>query len=306
MTAATAAPAGFSDDDLDRFEALANLLAPLLEIIQARRMTLGLLDAFVGPRISERILQGQVKRGDGDRIEAAFWYSDLRGFTALSESLPADAAAAAAERLLRELRRRRRGARRRDPAVHRRRDPDRVRDQAARGRGRRSATPRWTPRSTPSPRSPWSTTGGATPACREIEFGLGLHLGTRDARQRRRAQPARLQRRRPGGEQDRAHAVAAPRRPACRCCCRRSSPPASGARCARIGHFDLRGVAAVRRKCSRSGCDVAAPPARPQLENARFRLDRLLDELMPRRSIKDALISGICGKLADVTKKRVQ
>jgi adenylate cyclase len=61
----------------------------VLEIMQARRMTLGLLDAFVGPRISERILQGQVKRGDGDRIEAAFWYSDLRGFTGLSELLQA-------------------------------------------------------------------------------------------------------------------------------------------------------------------------------------------------------------------------
>jgi adenylate cyclase len=90
ITTATAAPEGFSDADLDRFEALANLVAPLLEVIHGRRMTLGLLDAFVGPRIGARILQGQVKRGDGERIEAAFWYSDLRGFTALSESLPAD------------------------------------------------------------------------------------------------------------------------------------------------------------------------------------------------------------------------
>src|SRR4029078_221858 len=89
FTVATRAAAGFSDADLDRFEALANLLAPLIELIEARRMSLGLLDAFIGPRISERILHGQVKRGDGDRIEAAFWYSDLRGFTALSESLPA-------------------------------------------------------------------------------------------------------------------------------------------------------------------------------------------------------------------------
>ena len=89
FTAATRAPGGFSDADLERIEALANLLAPLIELIEARRMTLGLLDAFIGPRISERILKGQVKRGDGDRIEAAFWYSDLRGFTALSESLPA-------------------------------------------------------------------------------------------------------------------------------------------------------------------------------------------------------------------------
>jgi adenylate cyclase len=89
LTVATASPPGFDDGALERIEALANLLAPLVEIIEARRMTLGLLDAFIGPRISERILHGQVKRGDGDRIEAAFWYSDLRGFTELSESLPA-------------------------------------------------------------------------------------------------------------------------------------------------------------------------------------------------------------------------
>jgi len=89
FTAATRAPGGYSESDIERVQALANLLAPPVEIIEARRMTLGLLDAFVGPRISERILHGQVKRGDGDRIEAAFWYSDLRGFTELSESLPA-------------------------------------------------------------------------------------------------------------------------------------------------------------------------------------------------------------------------
>ncbi len=88
LTAATASAEGFTDDDLDRLDALSNLLAPVLEILHGRRLTLGLLETFVGPRIGARILDGQVKRGDGDRIEAAFWYSDLRGFTALSESLP--------------------------------------------------------------------------------------------------------------------------------------------------------------------------------------------------------------------------
>jgi adenylate cyclase len=87
LALATAAPRGFSDADLERFAALAGLLGPAVEILFWRRLTLGLLDVFVGPRISARILQGQVKRGDGDRIEAAFWYSDLRGFTRLSESL---------------------------------------------------------------------------------------------------------------------------------------------------------------------------------------------------------------------------
>jgi adenylate cyclase len=84
---ATTSLRGFDDADLARFDALVNLVAPLIEILNGRRVTLGLLDAFVGPRISERILRGQVKRGDGDRIEAAFWYSDLRGFTRLSETL---------------------------------------------------------------------------------------------------------------------------------------------------------------------------------------------------------------------------
>jgi adenylate cyclase len=90
ITLATAAPAGFTEADLARFVALSNLLAPLIEIAALRRTALGLLDTFVGPRISGRILAGQVKRGDGDRIDAAFWYSDLRGFTKLSESLPTD------------------------------------------------------------------------------------------------------------------------------------------------------------------------------------------------------------------------
>jgi adenylate cyclase len=89
LTACTRAPGGFTEDDLARLAALSNLFAPLVEIIHGRRLTLGLLNAFIGPRISERILAGQVKRGDGDRIHAAFWYSDLRRFTDLSETLPA-------------------------------------------------------------------------------------------------------------------------------------------------------------------------------------------------------------------------
>ncbi len=90
LTIATREAAGFDEGDVARFEALANLMTPLIELMVGRRTTLGLLDTFVGKRISERILQGQVKRGDGELIEAAFWYSDLRGFTALSETLPTD------------------------------------------------------------------------------------------------------------------------------------------------------------------------------------------------------------------------
>ena len=90
MTVSTREPEGFSDDDVARLLALTNLLTPHMELLVMRRTVLGLLDTFVGKRISERILQGQVKRGDGEKISAAFWYSDLRGFTALSETQPVD------------------------------------------------------------------------------------------------------------------------------------------------------------------------------------------------------------------------
>lgn len=88
FTLATTDAAGFTDADLARFAALVNLLAPLIQILAVQRSAKGLLDTFVGPRISDRIINGQVRRGDGDRIDAAFWYSDLRGFTHLSETLP--------------------------------------------------------------------------------------------------------------------------------------------------------------------------------------------------------------------------
>ena len=70
LTLATASPSGMSDADIERYTALAILLSPLIEIIGVRRTTLGLLNTFVGPRIGERILHGQVKRGDGEKIGA--------------------------------------------------------------------------------------------------------------------------------------------------------------------------------------------------------------------------------------------
>lgn len=90
LTVATCDPKGFCAADVSLMQALTHLLTPHMELLVMRRTVLGLLDTFVGRRISERILQGQVKRGDGEKISAAFWYSDLRGFTALSETLPTD------------------------------------------------------------------------------------------------------------------------------------------------------------------------------------------------------------------------
>jgi adenylate cyclase len=81
---------GFTQGDLRNFETLAEVLSPVFEVLKLRRVAKALLDTYVGKRTGERVLQGLVKRGDGETIHAALWFSDLRDFTALTETLPAD------------------------------------------------------------------------------------------------------------------------------------------------------------------------------------------------------------------------
>jgi len=87
---ATGASEGFSDADLARFGALAEFVAPVLEVIAQRRVAEALLDTYVGHRTGGRVLQGSIKRGDGELIHAALWFSDLREFTAMTETLAPD------------------------------------------------------------------------------------------------------------------------------------------------------------------------------------------------------------------------
>ena len=65
-------------------------LARVIEIISLRRTAAMLLDTYVGNRAGERIIGGQIRRGHTDTMHAAIWLSDLRGFTALSDRLPAE------------------------------------------------------------------------------------------------------------------------------------------------------------------------------------------------------------------------
>jgi adenylate cyclase len=86
----TKQPGGFSDDQLAALRALVRPLTRLIEIINLTRTASNLLDTYVGNRAGERILGGQIRRGHADTMQAAIWLSDLRGFTALSDRLPAE------------------------------------------------------------------------------------------------------------------------------------------------------------------------------------------------------------------------
>lgn len=80
-------PKGFSNSDLNKWKALLLYLLPVLEVFSARKTIQSLLNTYVGPSTGQKILKGIVKRGDAELIECALWYSDLRNFTVLTESL---------------------------------------------------------------------------------------------------------------------------------------------------------------------------------------------------------------------------
>ena len=87
LAVATDRAEGFSDLDIAKFGLLAEALAPNFEIMSRRHLSETLMDVYLGHRTGQKVLDGRIKRGDGETIEAALWYSDLRGFTALTDAL---------------------------------------------------------------------------------------------------------------------------------------------------------------------------------------------------------------------------
>jgi adenylate cyclase len=86
----TKQPGGFTDVQLEALRALIPPLSRLIEVTRLRFMSTILLDTYVGNRAGERILGGQIRRGHTETMHAAIWLSDLRGYTALSDRLPAE------------------------------------------------------------------------------------------------------------------------------------------------------------------------------------------------------------------------
>ena len=87
----TLRPGGFTGDDSAALEAIRRPLARVVEVYGLRRLATTLLGTYVGRDAGERILQGQIRRGDVERIDAVILLSDLREFTAQSDRLPGEA-----------------------------------------------------------------------------------------------------------------------------------------------------------------------------------------------------------------------
>jgi adenylate cyclase len=87
----TRRPGGFTAAEL---AALRRLLAPVArvaEIFTLRRKAQNILEAYLGEHTGQKVLAGQIRRGDGEEIRAVIWFCDLRDSTPLAESMSREA-----------------------------------------------------------------------------------------------------------------------------------------------------------------------------------------------------------------------
>ena len=81
---------GFTDAQLAVLRRLLPRLGIGLKTYVRELTTQNVLSAYLGTHAGERVLNGQVKLGDGEEINAAIWFSDLRGSTVSADQMPAD------------------------------------------------------------------------------------------------------------------------------------------------------------------------------------------------------------------------
>lgn len=83
-------PDGFTTENLGLVFECATVISRYYEVFMQRENAQALLETYVGKRSGARVLGGEIRRGDGDEIDAAIMFCDLRGSTRLEQELPRD------------------------------------------------------------------------------------------------------------------------------------------------------------------------------------------------------------------------
>jgi adenylate cyclase len=84
----TKAPEGFNDSQIATLEHLVPHLALAVKSVSLTRMTRTLMETYLGRDAGQRVLSGRIVRGLAERIDAVIWFSDLRGFTRITDTTP--------------------------------------------------------------------------------------------------------------------------------------------------------------------------------------------------------------------------
>jgi adenylate cyclase len=81
-------PGGYSEVHVEAMRAVLPVFALAAKATAMRAVYQGLLSAYLGEDPASRVLAGTVQRGEVQGVEAVLFFTDLRGFTALADTLP--------------------------------------------------------------------------------------------------------------------------------------------------------------------------------------------------------------------------
>ncbi|MEM6358413.1 MAG: hypothetical protein AAF844_22370 [Pseudomonadota bacterium] len=90
MSWATRRPGGFMPDDPSALDRVLKPLAVATHASLQHRVLRDVATTFLGETAGRRLLTGNIKPGDSETITAVLWFSDLLGWTRLSESMAGD------------------------------------------------------------------------------------------------------------------------------------------------------------------------------------------------------------------------
>lgn len=85
ISIATDRPGGFADGEIAAVTGLFPALGLAAYRVSAAHTAENALSVYLGPKTAGRVLAGAIQRGEGQRISAAIFIADLRGFTAVAE-----------------------------------------------------------------------------------------------------------------------------------------------------------------------------------------------------------------------------
>jgi adenylate cyclase len=90
VTYVTDRPGGFTESEIADLTRVSQRLPVLVDMHSQKAISRNVLNAYLGAKTGPKVLEGQIRRGTGEEINAVLWSSDLRGFTARSDRLPGD------------------------------------------------------------------------------------------------------------------------------------------------------------------------------------------------------------------------
>jgi adenylate cyclase len=86
----TERPGGFDGSEIAALRRLTPALGLAIKSTSLVRVAQSLVEAYLGRDAGKRVLKGSITRGSVERIHAVIWFSDMHGYTSLSERLATD------------------------------------------------------------------------------------------------------------------------------------------------------------------------------------------------------------------------